>query len=199
MKIALPTLGLVLSVGLFSFFPVGASSTDPPTTWVNPDESKFTNRERVVDRPGNYSALAAISSFYSDIHLTRPVFKNCGFPLQYRSRWFTKLSETESWLDKQLTIDKAPTNALRKYNITIRSVVFFDAANVDKDASLLDKLGQEKANYQKIRKEHKGRGIVAIVANDLESLQSDKKDTLDDSNFLLSYIDGFWRVTWYED
>jgi hypothetical protein len=173
-----------------------APREDKNKGWIDYDD--LTEAERMKTRPGNYQVLAALSDFLEAIHQVRPDYTRCAFPFQENSNTYEGLDDMRKVLDESAKRASAPKNKLRKYNITIKSLVIHDADTVAKAPDKILKLRTLPERFVEVRKRHPGRAVVVLANIDLESLHSSKIENSGDFLFYLLYGDKGWKVAWYE-
>jgi hypothetical protein len=170
---------------------------DPYKGWIDYVDLKQT--ERLKERPGNYAVLAAVAEFFDGLYAIRPDYSRCAYPLQLDSGTYASWDEVQKELDARANDGGRQKNAIRSYNVIIRSCSIHSAESFSESVEFKKLHKHRQKRFGEVRKRHPGRAVMVLVHADLESLESPKVEGSEVPLILyLVHAKKQWQVAWFD-
>lgn len=179
------------------------------SVWQDYPEEDLDYEPRLPNRPGNFEVLAAVARFLEGQYAVEPDYPDLAFPCWDHAKKYDSVEDFEKYWEKLEAKDRERgehrTNTLRQYNVELVMMSFVNIAAGSTELPNFASYGMSQTDldrFVEMRVAHKERCVLVLVTADLESLQSQKVESITVKDplklFFVRKPDG-WKLTCIED
>ena len=179
------------------------------SVWKDYPMEDLDYEPRLPDRPGNFEVMTPLAHLVHGLYAIEPDYPELAFPFWDESKRFDTIEDWNSYWqnkdDEYRSEGRYRMNKLRQYNFELSSIRFINIPAGKAEFANFATYGMNQGDYDtfvKMREHHTERCVLVLLTADLESLQSEKIESIKESDplklFFVRKSDG-WRLTYYED